>query len=527
MSELGVQSFDEYQRLVTSPSSSGDELSALATKLTVGETYFFRNKDHWQAFEQCVVPWLVELNAATGRRRVRIWSAGCSTGEEPYTMAIVLGRSLPDPASWSIEIVGTDISPTAIARANKAVYTENSFRGVSPEVRSQYFESAGRDRYRLRGDIRNMVRFQQLNLLDAIAMARMRDFDVVFCRNVLIYFEPSAIQNVLTHFHRSLRPGGYLFLGHAENTYGRSPGFASLNLCNTFIYKSVPRPTCGHMGHDSVVPGTLETCPTNTGKTLGNGVTSSGYSATDAERQGRCQIETRSVSEDFSNSLANASGYHEPRQNGVSCRDNSVGHAACVPPRIETPTPPESVAAHEMPALDDLREQAIEHMLADRSTQAHEIFDEILGQEPDDAESLLGKALLLAGTGDSDAALGCCQRVLDTNSMSAEAYCVMALVHEGLGENELAKREVEKAIYLDGGFAIAHFHLACLHNRAGHNDHAMREFSNTLKVLPDDDEHRVLLYSGGFDTETIARLCGQQLGSDSPTASSSAASEGN
>jgi len=529
MSELGVQSFDEYQRLVTSASSGSSELSALATKLTVGETYFFRNTEHWRAFEQCVVPWLVELNAATGRRRVRIWSAGCSTGEEAYTMAIALRRSLPDLANWSIEIVGTDISPAALATANEAVYTENSFRGVSQEIRSQYFGRAGRNRYRLRDDIRNMVRFQQLNLLDVTGMAPMRDFDVIFCRNVLIYFEPSAIQNVVMQFHHSLRPGGYLFLGHAESTHGRSPGFASLNLCNTFIYKSMPRPTSDHVGHDSIVPGTLETGPANTRKTHGQIEAQStdcveerslalqsrvqeppGISALESQAT-KCAT-SMSVSEDVESPFTYASGHREPHENGSSCRDDRVDRVATVPPRVEASTPPEPVQAPETPTLDDLREQAIEHILAEEIAQAQQALDAVLRQEPDDAETLLGKALLLAGAGDNDAALACGQQVLDANSMCAEAHCVMALVYEGLGQTELARRELDKAIYLDGGFAIAHFRLACLHGRTGRRDDAMREFFNTIKALPHDDQRRVRLYSGGFDTETISRLCGQQLG---------------
>jgi len=267
------------------------------------------------------------------------------------------------------------------------------------------------------------------------------------------------------------------------------------------------------VGHDSIVPGTLETCPTNASNTTGTGATtSSECSDADTTQEGRSQPEARSVGEGLSNSLAYASGYHESRQDGITCPDNSVGHKAGVPPRIEMPTSPEPVPAPETPTLGELREQAIEHMLADETSQARQALDAILRQEPDDAESLLGKALLLAGTGDSDGALECGQRVLDANPVSAEAYCVLALVHEGLGENELARRELEKAIYLDNGFAIAHFRLACLHGRAGRKDDAMREFSNTFMALAYDDEQRIRLYSGGFDTETIARLCGQQLG---------------
>ncbi len=205
ISELGIGCFSEYQRILTSSAGSRDELATLAVLLTVGETCFFRNRDHWRALAECVLPWILQRNAGTGHRRIRIWSAGCSTGEEAYTAGIVVSRSIPDLARWSIEIIATDRSPAAIAAAERAVYTEHSFRGVPADIKAEYFEKVDAGRYRPRADIRDMVRFQEMNLLDRTAMDRMCDVDVIFCRNVLIYFEAPDVERAMASFHRSLR----------------------------------------------------------------------------------------------------------------------------------------------------------------------------------------------------------------------------------------------------------------------------------------------------------------------------------
>ena len=496
MSELGIGCFSEYQRVLTSSPGSKDELATLAALLTVGETHFFRNKDHWRAFAECVLPWILERNAATSQRRIRIWSAGCSTGEEAYTVGIVLSRSLPDLARWSVEIIGTDISPVAIAAAKRAVFTEHSFRGVPPEIKKEYFDPVEAGRYRPRADIRDMVRFQEMNLLDTTAMTQMCDVDVVFCRNVLIYFDASGSQRVMAHFHRSLRSGGYVFLGHAESTHGNSSGFASLNVCNTFLYKSVP--CAAHAARPIDTSPRLDREPS-------------------APTTRRCSGEDRRPSRERRRPTADRM---DESRAAICPQADAPLRATTEADRTrerDAPASPEPVATPEAPSLDDLRARAIEHLCAEENTEARKAFEGILRREPNDSESLLGMALLLAGSGSSAAALQCCERVLHTLPMSAEAYCVMALVHEGLGEDSTAQRELEKAVYLDDGFSIAHFHLAGLHNRAQRQDAAMREFSNTLKALPDDDEQRVRLYSGGFSKEIVAQICERRLGIESAT----------
>ncbi|MFQ5428721.1 MAG: CheR family methyltransferase [Phycisphaerae bacterium] len=506
MSELGMSAFSEYYDILASSPRSRDELSTLAARLTVGETHFFRNKQHWRAFSDCVLPWIVERNAENRRKCTRIWSAGCSTGEEAYTIAMVLRRSLPDSARWAVEIIATDLSPAAIAAAERALYTQNAFRGVSPGIKREYFEPADGGRWRLRADIRGMVRFREMNLLDEAATAQIGDVDVIFCRNVLIYFDAAGVRRVLSHFHRSLRPDGYLFLGHAESVSSDSSGFASLNVCDTFIYKRIPL-VHSQDAADSRDTSFLEshhTPPQAIQKKTAGGRPSKSERAPwkPGRTAQRVEVESLDVPEPSSDKSDAA-------------------------PKHTAPVRPKPAATPVTPPVEALRIRAIDHLCAEEEAEALQTFEAILKREPGDPESLLGMALLLAGKGSDEAALQCCERVLKSQPLSAEAYCVMALVHEGRGEDAIARREFEKAVYLDDGFSMAHFHLGGLHNRARRRDAAARCFGSALKALPNDDERRVRLYSGGFSKERLAQTCEQFLatGPAAPRAETSAVNQ--
>ena len=493
MAELDIASFSEYHRMLVSGPGGKVELTNLAERLTVGETHFSRNKDQWRALGACVLPWIAEQNAAGGQRRIRIWSAGCSTGEEAYNASMVIRESLPDAAEWNIEIIATDISPAAIAKARRAIYTANSFRGVPENIIKEYFDPVENGRYRLHDDIRRTVSFQELNLLDRAAMERMRDFDVIFCRNVLIYFDSAGIQQVLADFHRSLRSGGYLFLGHSESLHGKVPGFACLHVCDTFIYKIVP--LAGNRPEKTHATRPLE----------------------NISEHGQVKEVTK------------AATFGLP----ASADDNiqSAGHTTDVRPVHPTQPdqrhdqdardmqpPPSSVRKEPAaPTVRSLRDQGIKQLLAEQYPEAKHTFEQIIEQQPNDVSSLLYLALAIAESGGNESALKLCDRVLQLQPMCAEAYCVKALVYEELGNDATALAELDKAVYLDDGFAIAHFRMAGLHDRAGRGNDAMRQYANTLKTLPKDNGQRVQLYSGGFNTTTITQTCERRLGAEMAT----------
>lgn len=195
-------------------------LSALARELTVGETGFFRHPEHWAMLAEVILPERIAA-AETEGRPVRVWSAACSSGEEPYSAAILLDRFGGEEAVRRFEITGTDINPEALAKARAAEYSAWSFRDAPPDLATRYFEPVGGTRFRLAERIRRRVTFARFNLFEA-ASESVRGtcaVDVIFCRNVLIYFSPAKAAELLRRLHAALNPGGWLLVSPAETAF--------------------------------------------------------------------------------------------------------------------------------------------------------------------------------------------------------------------------------------------------------------------------------------------------------------------
>jgi len=213
---LGMLDFSEYLAFVESPAGR-DERSALVDALTTNKTSFFREAEHFD-FLRRLLP--------TGRRSsLRIWSAGCSSGQEPYTLAIVLREVLAAADLRDARILATDISAPVLARAREGLYDEDEVQGLTPGQLSRWFtpvrEGAAK-RHRVSEELRSLVRFARLNLMEPWPMRG--PFDAIFCRNVMIYFDRETQQQLIQGFEGLLRPGGHLFVGHAESLTGRSAG---------------------------------------------------------------------------------------------------------------------------------------------------------------------------------------------------------------------------------------------------------------------------------------------------------------
>ncbi|MHB8145930.1 MAG: CheR family methyltransferase [Vulcanimicrobiaceae bacterium] len=206
-----VANFAEYHRFLVSSPEREIEWGELASVLTNNETYFFRERAQLDVLVNEVVDEALKI----GSGRLRVWSSASSTGEEPYTIAMMLRESRRLPVS-GITIHATDLSPRALDRANTAFYRELSFRATPPEMVQKYFRPF-EGGFFLNDDIKNMVEFSRINLLDERAVTAVGVHDAIFCRNVLIYFDKPTQKRVVEAFAKTLRPGGFLFLGHAES----------------------------------------------------------------------------------------------------------------------------------------------------------------------------------------------------------------------------------------------------------------------------------------------------------------------
>jgi chemotaxis protein methyltransferase CheR len=214
---------------------SQGELHALARELTVGETYFFRNIDQFRAFSEVALPDRVRIR--NSQKTLRILSAGCASGEEAYSLAILLLKARLDP-SWDVSILAVDVNPAMIEAAVQSRFSSWALRETPPEVRQQWLRSDARGLFSLDPALGRNIRFDVRNLVsDDPDLWQPKWYDVIFCRNVIMYFTPDASRKVVERITKSLAPGGYLFLGHAETLRGLSNDFHLHHTHGTFYYQ--------------------------------------------------------------------------------------------------------------------------------------------------------------------------------------------------------------------------------------------------------------------------------------------------
>jgi chemotaxis protein methyltransferase CheR len=236
MKELKTQTLREYFECLTIKPTRQTELVALLNEITIGETCFFRSQPQLDALRQIVIPKVVEAKSKLPLRRIRIWSAGCSTGEEPYTLSmLMLEEASGRLRDWTIEILATDLNERSLAHAKNAIYGTYSTRNLTPHYREKYFTPAG-ELLQVQPTARKSVAFSRLNLSDDARMTFMKSLDAVFCCNVLIYFDLASKRRVIQHFFNNLLPHGYLFLGHSESLYGVNDDFQLVHLPGATAY---------------------------------------------------------------------------------------------------------------------------------------------------------------------------------------------------------------------------------------------------------------------------------------------------
>jgi chemotaxis protein methyltransferase CheR len=439
---------------------------ALVQDLTVAETYFFRNMDQFRAFSDVALPdrW---RHAQREGRRLQIVSAGCATGEEPYSLAITARDSVARASDVSITAV--DINPLVLERARRGRYSSWALRDTRPEVQRRWFRKDGRD-FAIDDSIRAAVTFEPCNLADEQAsLWTVEKYDVIFCRNVLMYFTPATTHAVTERLARSLRPGGYLFLGHAETLRGLSNDFHLRHTHDTFYYQrkatiGATRPFIAAAPRHSQAA-SVEIVD----------VVDASDSWVDAIRRASQRIEVLATS---------------PR------------------PPVAAHTPPRPAAAVK-PAWDI--GLAIELLRQERFADALKLVNALPPESARDADVLLLNAVLLTHSSAFGEAERVCQRLLEVDEMNAGAHYLLALCREGAADRSGAVQHDQVAVYLDPAFAMPHLHLGLLARRSGDHATARRELGQALTLLQREDASRLLLFGGGFGRETLTALCRSEL----------------
>ncbi|MCK5127731.1 MAG: protein-glutamate O-methyltransferase CheR [candidate division Zixibacteria bacterium] len=234
--ELGINSFKDYFYRVKYDVTM-KEFNNLMNLVTTNETSFFRNPPQLKSFAEEALPLIIKEKVENKKpKTIKIWSAGCSTGEEPYTLAmIILEHFYGNLAGWNIEIVATDISEEVLGAARKGYHHELSLRTTPGHIVPKYFDREG-NKYKIKPIIKNMVRFGYLNLNDTRKLSMYSNMDFIFCRNVMIYFSEDVKRQLVRGFYNSLRPGGYFYIGHSESLHGISKAFKLVYFKNALVY---------------------------------------------------------------------------------------------------------------------------------------------------------------------------------------------------------------------------------------------------------------------------------------------------
>jgi chemotaxis protein methyltransferase CheR len=432
------------------------ELAALAQELTVGETYFFRHNDQFRALGEVALP--ERMRARERDKALCLLSAGCASGEEAYSLAIVAQETMADP-SWNVLIRAVDLNPAVLQKAAQARYSAWALREAPPGVRSKWFRTERRELL-LDDRLRGAVQFTEGNLASRDpALWQPGAYDVIFCRNVLMYFAPEQMRAAIARIAAALAPGGYLFLGHAETLRGISDDFHLCHTHDTFYYRRKEHTGAAQspLNH-SRAPAKISVAPPTA-------PLAAGAAWVDAIRQASERVAALVPADDSRTS----------------------------------PAPPNAIGWQLAPALDLLR---------------HERFDEALKhvcsgppEAAADADVQLVKAVLLAQGGQLKAAEETCQRLLLIDGLNAGAHYVLALCSEHAGELSRAAEHDRLAAHLDPAFAMPRLHCGLLARARGDRDGARRELTQALLLLKREDVSRLLLFGGGFSRDALIALC--------------------
>lgn len=443
--------------LAAPPSPS--QFQVLASHLTIGETYFFRDRQTLEALDGNILPELIR--ARRGReQRLRIWSAGCCTGEEPYSLAILLHEALPDLRDWQVTIIATDINSRFLHKATAGIYGEWSFRDAPAGLKERYFNRTADGRYAIVPRIRKLVNFAYLNLAQDLypsPATGTNAMDLIFCRNVLMYFTPRQARAVIGNLHDALVEGGWLAVSPAETSQVLFPQFVTVNFPGAILYqKSHAAPATQQRWAAAPLGETVE--------------------------------------------------YASPATGAVA--PGAPPLAAAAPDEPASAVPSENTAPVQTPLTPGAVAQWLDQQ--GRHAEAAETLVASLARHMPGPQAFSLLARALANLGRLADAMAWCERGIAADKLDPAGHYLRAIILLERGEPEPARSSLQRAVYLDPGFVLAHFALGSLSRGRGKSGVAERHFANALHLLrryPADD---LLPESDGLTagrlTETITSM---------------------
>lgn len=454
MHERKIASPLAYYNILTVSEKKEEELRELLNDLTVNHTFFFRNEPQFKVLKEKILPEIIARKkermmtnpgGTKEKPSLRVWSAGCSTGEEPYSIAMAVKEAIPDSKNWDIQIVATDASTSALGAARKGIYGLNSMRLVNKEHRDLYFfERTGTGRkaeYEIRDMIKNLVRFSYFNLMEENDLA---EFDIIFCCNVTIYFEIETTMRVMDKIYHSLNDDGYLFIGSSESLQFISNKFKMLDWEEAIYYR---KRAAKEVLSEIKVP----------------------------VRQG---VEVDRVLEEISRKELEA--------------------------QLKGFKSPETKMAKN---IDEILAEVIKNLYAKKYYVALDLVEQAHKISRDAIEPYYLEAETLSSLGRFEEAKDKLRTALELDPLFAPAYYLFGSLFSDEGKLEEAKKSFKKAVYLNKDFTMAHFSLANIYKNEGQPNEAIREYRNTLNLLVKNAPDDIIAYSGGFSAVAVAGAC--------------------
>ena len=444
--------------MMDDPDSSSRLEEVLVKKLTIGETYFFRDRNLFLLLKERLLPNLIQERRNSGKN-IRIWCAACSTGEEPYSVAILLHYLLPDIQEWDITILGTDINSGSLHAAERGIYSKWSFREQAPVQTDSYFSPGIDGRVHLSSKIREMVTFSRLNLITDCypsSLSNTTGMDIILCRNVLMYFDPDLAASVVDRLNSSLITGGWLMVSPQEISYAQRPGFIQIKKSSVFLFQkgSGEGEVMGDITHFQVPSPSYSVSPD--------------YSPLIPENFSSGTAGSEMIPPDSSPLKGVEWLIHEP--------PTYPDAISLEPPSVETPDSlsSEQHIQNENPTTLILagRLAEAEYLLLQNKSPGSESFGEM---------EMIARAF--ADQGDTQRAMGWCDRILAADPLRPGAYHLRAVIQQDNGESSSAVQSLKQALYADPDYIPAHLMLGMLMKTQGRHADSNRHYLIALKIL--------------------------------------------
>lgn len=438
------------ESLISSPLTQ-NHIETLASHLTVGETYFFREKKAFVILEEQILPELIRLRCGT-EKRLRLWSAGCCTGEEPYSIAIVLNKLIPDLQDWNITIVATDINPRFLQKASQGVYAEWSFRDTPVWVKERYFKRTKENRFEVLPHIKKMVTFSYLNLAKDVypsLLSNTNAMDVIFCRNVLMYFAPEQSKKIIQNLFISLVESGWLIVSPSETSHILFSQLVTVNFPGAILYRK-------DLSSELRVSNLNLQAP----------------SSDSAPATARSEPDISSF---------------EPPVSDFESQDTI------------SDSKPETLNSE--PATLYLEALALYDQ--GRYADAAENVVSFLSENRDDAKAMALLSRIYANQGKIAEALNWCERAIAGDKINAAFHYLRATILQEQGAIDEAIKSLKRALYLDQNYVLAHVALGNVTKQHGKPIESKKHFENALSLLSAYPQEETLPDSEGM---TAGRL---------------------